>query len=173
MEIRVVAFVLLIAIRAVAADKPVPDQRQSIDYESAEIRSVLRGVAEKYDVPVIIPDSLRGLATIKLRQVTWQEAFKKILEPIGWTYTWDGSVAVIEPKKSKSGDHDVPSEELLSALTAFQSGATKQLLRDADYSEALAEFYWNLYSALLRRGFTKEQAMQLVTSVHGVEAKQN
>jgi type II secretory pathway component GspD/PulD (secretin) len=143
---------------------PAEEVRHSVEYTDTDIRTILREVSDLYDVPLIIPESLQGRATIKLRNVGWQQLFKTILEPIGYTYEWDGKVATVESLKKDPPRGDFPTADMLSAFTAVQTAVAKEMLRDQDMVEALADFHWNLYSALLRKGFTKEQAILIVVS---------
>jgi hypothetical protein len=40
----------------------------------------------------------------------------------------------------------------------------KEILRDKDFADALAEFQWNYYHALIKHGFSKEEALKIVIS---------
>src|SRR5688500_13789837 len=105
------------SLGAASPASPTPDRevRHSVEYTDTDIRMILRQVSDLYDIPLIIPDRLQGRATIKLRDVKWEQLFKKILEPIGYTYVWDGSVATIESIKKEDTLKDLPPPELLSA----------------------------------------------------------
>ncbi|HCJ12440.1 MAG: hypothetical protein A2Y14_05375 [Verrucomicrobia bacterium GWF2_51_19] len=75
----------------------------SVDFPEEQVRLIVRSVAELYDLNVVIPNDLRGTASIRLRNVTWQEIFKAVLEPLGFTYAVDGNIIKIrnaaEPTK--------------------------------------------------------------------------
>jgi len=62
------------------------DQPFSLDFPDAKIREVLLKIAELYDLNLKIPDDLLGSTAIKLRDVTWQLAFKVTLYPAGYSF---------------------------------------------------------------------------------------
>jgi len=68
------------------------DETISVDFPDEEIRTILRNVADLYDLNLVIPDTLQGRTSLKLRNVTWQEVFDVVLEPIGFTYIIDRSI---------------------------------------------------------------------------------
>jgi type IV pilus assembly protein PilQ len=51
------------------------DETISVDFPDEEIRTILRNVADLYDLNLVIPDTLQGNTSIKLRNVTWDEVF--------------------------------------------------------------------------------------------------
>ncbi len=64
----------------------------SVDFPEEEIRGILRNVADLFELNIIIPESLQGKTSIKLRDVTWSQIFKSVLEPVGHTYILDGNI---------------------------------------------------------------------------------
>jgi type II secretory pathway component HofQ len=154
--------------------KPVdPPKTISVDFPEKDVREILRAIADAFELNVVIPDTLNGRASIKLRDVTWEQAFKVILEPVGWVYDIDGIIIKIRPKKPESIVKESDPSEMLSMVGAMQSSVAKSLLRDKDLAEAVAEFYWNLYSALLAKGFSKEEAMKIVVAASASESVSN
>ena len=62
------------------------DGRLSVDFPDEDIRNILRNVADLFELNLIIPESLQGKTTIKLRNVTWRQIFEKVLTPIGYGF---------------------------------------------------------------------------------------
>src|SRR5687768_5598392 len=56
---------------ATKAAEPAGDGRLSVDFPDEDIRNILRNVADLFELNLIIPETLQGKATIKLRNVTW------------------------------------------------------------------------------------------------------
>ena len=58
-------------------DKKVPkiisSDQVSVDFINEDIKSVLRYISELYDLNIIIPTSLTGNVTLRLKNVTWQD----------------------------------------------------------------------------------------------------
>lgn len=68
----------------------------SVDFPDEEVRTIIRNVADLYDLNVVIPDSLIGSTSIKLRNVTWQQVFDVVLEPFGFTYLRENNIIKIK-----------------------------------------------------------------------------
>ncbi len=67
----------------------------SVDYPNEEIRTVLRNVADLYTLNLVVPDTLVGTTSIKLRDVTWRQIYSVVLEPVGYTFIEEGSIIKI------------------------------------------------------------------------------
>lgn len=83
---------------ALAAEPSAPtaSTRALVDLElqDADIHAALRFLAEAGDVNVVVDDRVQGTITVRLRQVTWEDAFAAVLAskglvavPVGST-TW-------------------------------------------------------------------------------------
>jgi type IV pilus assembly protein PilQ len=72
----------------------------SVDFPEEEIRNILRNVADLFELNLVIPESLQGKATVKLRDVTWRQIFQVVLSPVGYTYVEDGSIIKIVSNES-------------------------------------------------------------------------
>lgn len=68
----------------------------SVDFPDEEVRVIISNVAELYDLNVVIPETLVGSTTIKLRNVTWREVFDVVLEPLGFKYVEDRNIIKIK-----------------------------------------------------------------------------
>lgn len=68
------------------------DETVTIDFPDEEIRSVLRNVADLYELNLVIPDTLVGRTSVKLREVTWEQVFEVVLGPVGYTYVKDNNI---------------------------------------------------------------------------------
>jgi len=67
----------------------------SVDFPAEDVRDIIRSVADLYELNVVIPDTLTGSVSIKLRNVTWQQVFNVVLEPLKYTYIVDGNIIKI------------------------------------------------------------------------------
>lgn len=72
----------------------------SVDYPSEEIKTVLRNVADLYMLNLVVPDTVQGSTSIKLRDVTWRQIYSVVLDPVGYTFVEDGSIIKIVSKDS-------------------------------------------------------------------------
>jgi len=64
----------------------------SVDFPDEDIRNILRNVADLFELNLVVPDTLQGRTSIKLRDVTWRQIYQVILTPVGFTYVEDGNI---------------------------------------------------------------------------------
>jgi len=67
----------------------------SVDFPDEDIKTILRNVADLFELNLVVPDTLTGKTSIKLRDVTWRQIFQVVLAPVGYTYVEDGSIIKI------------------------------------------------------------------------------
>lgn len=67
----------------------------SVDFPDEEIKTILRNVADLFELNLVVPDTLTGKTSIKLRDVTWRQIFKVVLSPVGYTYIEEGNIIKI------------------------------------------------------------------------------
>jgi type IV pilus assembly protein PilQ len=68
----------------------------SVDFPDEDVRTILRNVADLFDLNLVIPDTLQGRTSIKLRNVTWRQVFEVVLEPLDYTYMEDRNILRIK-----------------------------------------------------------------------------
>lgn len=80
----------------------VPVSREAdtiqVDYPDEDIRVIIRNVADLYDLNVVIPETLQGRASIKLKNVTWRQVFKIVLDQIDFTFVEEDNIISIKTK---------------------------------------------------------------------------
>ncbi len=64
----------------------------SVDFPDEEIRNILRNVADLFELNLVIPETLQGKTSIKLRDVTWRQIFQVVLQPVNYSYIEDGTI---------------------------------------------------------------------------------
>lgn len=84
----------------------------SVDFPDEDIRNILRNVSDLFELNIIMPETLQGKTTIKLRDVTWRQIFQNVLDPVGYTYTEEGNIIKIVSKESLN-DEPVTTEVFL------------------------------------------------------------
>ena len=107
--------------------KKTPDKDTlSVDFPDENIRNIIQNVADLFALRVVMPDTLRGKITIKLRDVTWRQIFQGVLEPVGYTFVEDGRVVNI-----------VPVEKLAAtqAKTDYVAQPAERLKAEADAAQ--------------------------------------
>lgn len=64
----------------------------SVDFPNEEIRTILRNVADLFELNLVVPETLQGRTSIKLRNVTWRQIFREVLTPINYTVLEDENI---------------------------------------------------------------------------------
>ena len=64
----------------------------SVDFPNEEIRTILRNVADMFELNLVVPETLQGRTSIKLRNVTWRQIFREVLQPVGYTFIEDQNI---------------------------------------------------------------------------------
>lgn len=72
----------------------------SVDFPDEDIRNILRNVADLFELNIIMPDTLQGKTTIKLRDVTWRQIFQSVLQPVNFSYVEEGNIIKIVSNES-------------------------------------------------------------------------
>ncbi len=82
----------------------------SVDFPDTNIRTILRSVADLYELNLVIPEELTGQASVQLRDVTWRQVFDIVLSPIGYTYVEEEGI--IQVVRDDFVDLGVPDEQV-------------------------------------------------------------
>ncbi len=73
------------------------DELITVDFPDEEnVRTILRTVADLFDLNLVIPDTLQGRTSLRLRNVEWSQVFEVVLEPLGFTYVEDRNIILIK-----------------------------------------------------------------------------
>src|SRR6478609_10197113 len=84
------------ASNAVSRDKDT----LSVDFPDEDIKTILRNVADLFELNLVVPDTLTGKTSIKLRDVSWRQIFQVVLSPVGYTYLEEGNIIKIVSNES-------------------------------------------------------------------------
>ncbi|HLP25846.1 MAG TPA: secretin N-terminal domain-containing protein, partial [Acidobacteriota bacterium] len=72
----------------------------SVDFPDEDIKTILRNVADLFELNLVVPDTLVGKTSIKLRDVTWRQIFETVLSPAGYTYVEEGNIVKVVSRES-------------------------------------------------------------------------
>ena len=72
----------------------------SVDFRDQDIRDILSNVADLFEINLVMPETLQGKQTIKLRDVTWRQIFQNVLAPVNYTYIEEGNIIKIVSNES-------------------------------------------------------------------------
>src|SRR5580765_2565177 len=68
----------------------------SLDVDGADLRTVLRAIAEFSGRNIVLGNNARGTVRIQLKNVAWQDALKAVLRANGLDYVEDGTVIRVD-----------------------------------------------------------------------------
>ena len=71
----------------------------TVEFPDEEVRTIISNVADLFELNVVIPDTVVGSTTLKLRNVSWQQVFDVVLEPLGYTWIRDRNIIKIKSQE--------------------------------------------------------------------------
>jgi len=113
-------------VTPVAKEKPskYTGSRISLDFKDADIRNILRLIAEVSDLNVVAGDDVEGTVTIRLNDVPWDQALDVILLSNNLGKSLDGNILRIAPidKIEKQRKDALAAKESESKLEPLKKG---------------------------------------------------
>lgn len=80
--------------------QPVSDEPIEIGYIEADIQNVLRTLAAKAEINLILGDEVTGKVTVNLKGVSYEQAMQLIAESKGYAYVKDKNIVKVKSKES-------------------------------------------------------------------------
>src|SRR5687767_5662972 len=68
----------------------------TVDVEGADIRTVIRAIAEFSGRNIVVAPNVRGTVRVSLRDVGWQEALRTVLRSNGLDYVDEGGILRVD-----------------------------------------------------------------------------
>jgi len=113
----------------------------SVDFPDEDVRTILRNVADLFELNLVVPDTLQGKTSIKLHDVTWRQIFEVVLTPVGYTYIDDAGIIKVVSVASLAEEPVITEVFVLSyaraadvqpaIVTMIESGKGGKLTLDA------------------------------------------
>ncbi|WP_022846444.1 type IV pilus secretin PilQ [Desulfurobacterium sp. TC5-1] len=83
------------------ASSKLSDRKIKLDFTNADVRTVVRAIADTVGVNVVFDPDVKGTVSVRfLTPVNWQEALKAVLEPLGYTYVREKDYLRIASRKT-------------------------------------------------------------------------
>jgi type IV pilus assembly protein PilQ len=121
----------------------------TFDFQSADLRAVLRTFADISGLNIVIDPTIQGTVDVSLKEVPWDQALDIILKANKLGYTVDGTVVRIAPL-SVLADEEAQRRKLAEAQAL--SGELRVLTRPLSYAKAAELVEIVTKSALSQRG---------------------
>ncbi|PKN84541.1 MAG: hypothetical protein CVU51_10330 [Deltaproteobacteria bacterium HGW-Deltaproteobacteria-1] len=128
----------------------------SLDFQDADIKSVLRLMSEYGDKSIIAGDDVKGNVTLTMKNVPWDQALDAILKIHGLTKYQSGNVITImtleRKKKDEKDKKDADAEQYKAEedrrartlKSDVERGKLRQILIEAKIVEVSEEFVRNM-----------------------------
>ena len=120
----------------------------SLDVDGADLRTVLRAIAEFSGRNIVLGNNARGTVRIQLKNVAWQDALKAVLRANGPDYVEDG--AVIRVDEASKLNQEKVERETANARTLELVPLETRIVK-LNYANA-SELTGPLASSLSKRG---------------------
>jgi type IV pilus assembly protein PilQ len=132
--------------------KRYTDQIISLDFQEADIKSVLRLMAEYGNISIVTSDDVKGTVTLSMKNVPWKQALDTILEVNSLTKKQTDNiitVTTLERKKKDEADRVKAADDQNKAdderkareqKMLAEKGLLKQVLIEAKIVEATEDF---------------------------------
>jgi len=136
--------------------KRYTDRVVSLDFQDADIKSVLRLMAEYGNISIISGDDVKGNITLTLKSIPWNQALDAILNIKGLTKKQTEDVIIVmtlAKKKQDEADRQAAFEAQQKAdeerkareqKTDIEKGKLRQIMIEAKIVEASDDFIRNL-----------------------------
>lgn len=140
------------------------DRLITLDFQDADIKTVLRLMAEYGNVSIISGDDVKGKVTLTIKNTPWEQALDSILDINGLAKKQMGDVIIVmtlERKKKDEGDKVKAEEEQRKAedqrkVREAEKGKLRQILIEAKIVEATEGFVRDLG---IQWGFANNQSV--------------
>jgi type II secretory pathway component GspD/PulD (secretin) len=103
----------------------------SVDFPDEDIKTILRNVADLFELNLVVPDTLTGKTSIKLRDVTWRQIFQVVLSPAGYTFVEEGNIIKVVSNESLTAEPVSTEVFILNNAKAADIKPTVEGLVDA------------------------------------------
>jgi type IV pilus assembly protein PilQ len=103
----------------------------SVDFPDEEIRTILRNIADLFELNLVVPDTLQGRSSLKLRDVTWKQIFAVVLSPVGYTYVEEANIIKVVTAESLVAEPPVTEIFMLNYARANEIAPTIVSMVDA------------------------------------------
>ena len=136
--------------------KRYTDQIISLDFQEADIKSVLRLMAEYGNVSIVTSDDVKGTVTLSMKNVPWKQALDTILEVNSLSKKQTDNIITVttlerkkkdEADKVKAADDQNKADDERKAREQkmlAEKGLLKQVLIEARIVEATEDFVRNI-----------------------------
>jgi len=176
-EEKLLAAATPVPAEAVVLDPIAPDQPRNYAFEEVSVVEIFRQLARDAVINLQMDERVDGNMSIQLEEVTPMEAIQKVALERDYQLSLRNYSLFVANPPDPVPNKPIEAAEKTAETAAAQPQVSEVLMmlktaaRDPEMADAAADFHWNFFQALLERGFTSDQAMQILigTSLPGPE----
>jgi len=154
-------------------DKKKTDMIITLDFQDADIKSVLRLMAEYGNVSIVSSDDVKGNITLSMKNVPWTKALDTILDINSLTKKEEDNVIIVTTMERRKKDDDAKIKAIDDAEQRkvkernilAEKGLLKQIMIEAKIVEATEEFVRDLG---VQWGFGNQQKVRINNGKYGL-----
>lgn len=90
-----IALLFLSSIISMVNAEDISEQLINMNFKGADIRDVLRAIAELADVNLVTDGSVKGVITVHLKDISFADALDLITQTHNLAYKWEGNTVVV------------------------------------------------------------------------------
>ncbi len=113
--------------------KAYSGQKISLDFKDADIRNILRLIADVSGLNIIVSENVKGKVTIKLEEIPWDQVLDIILETNNLGRVWMGNVVRIETQAEikRISDEKYSAQKSRERVADLKTEVIDVIYRDA------------------------------------------
>jgi type IV pilus assembly protein PilQ len=154
-------------------DKKMTDRIISLDFQDADIKSVLRLMAEYGNVSIISSDDVKGNITLSMKNIPWTKALDTILDINSLTKKEEDNVIIVTTMERRKKDDkakfdaidEAEKRKIQERNLMAEKGLLKQIMIEAKIVEATEEFVRDLG---VQWGFGNQQKVRINNGKYGL-----
>src|SRR3989338_294146 len=111
---------------AVATENKTSDESITVNFENVDIRDVIRILADKAQLNMVVGPEVAATVNLQLTNVSWQQALDVILKTYNLTYKRDGDlVRIMTLEQLQAEDEKIPLATRIVTMNFARAGEIK------------------------------------------------
>lgn len=78
--------------RDVKPEKPLPTNKVTLKLKDVDVRVVMRALARAADKNIIMSSNVRGMVSVNIQNMSWDQAFLGVMRTHGLAHAWEGDI---------------------------------------------------------------------------------
>jgi type IV pilus assembly protein PilQ len=104
--------------------RPLPTRIISMKMRNTEVKAILRAMAQAAGINILLKDDIKGVTTVDINGVPWNQVFVSLLKSYGLSYAWEGDVIRV---LSEADMDRMLKDEMLNVKMAEQAMLAKNV----------------------------------------------